>query len=748
MVVLLLACLLACLLLLSSPLRLLELHPTDTVVNNMSREAATAVVPQARATWRQFLSKVHAQLWRSSKLSYGVGLLLVAGAVVRLLTAIWRRLVRQRRLRRDHAVCHSSAVSAPAEGATGEGNAAPVFSGDRLLVPQTSSGVDEEAEDRRYVRAVEAERWQALRDAVRQCAMRAPAELWAGDPRGARQIFRSMVKGAVLDDFLVHNNRDSPSGEADKSTVIGPLDQEDVEVGTTAWSALLAAEAEELAALGRCPVQGMPSQSQPTGGSGGGGDNGDSSDGGDTVGGGGGFADSNDDHPLVDADMRHDEGDSSGPHARDSYEFPLPAQRVLELSLDLAHFPAQRARVVSGVAVACAAMCAEVRTFILRAADLDKNSVAHDSSIGNDEPAPSCSLPATAPSPTGGVMASSVAFPESFACLTEAQDELCDFEQSMEEVVAALGLVASRRLREPRQRVQLYSAELRRRLQKFRWTVLQQFGVILWSQKVQLGLMLCSSSLALVAGLAHAAKDQTRVRLLDTLSSLALAPVGTGPDASHSAIAGTKAPSATAALVSAGVRRLLQMEALALVLEVVREKADEFGRSHLKRFMQVRACGGSAVTFHIPEYRVCFLSHLLGCARRHNDPCTRRRNMLALSGQLFLVAGTCIFASVGAGLVVFRRPRSERVRSATLRRSFQACGRHARSNATSGRYLLRNSHAQCRDSSARRLVVHGSPKDTKENDKKSENARLTNKSSRTLTILNSFSYFLYLCNRS
>lgn len=85
--------------------------------------------------------------------------------------------------------------------------------------------------------------------------------------------------------------------------------------------------------------------------------------------------------------------------------------------------------------------------------------------------------------------------------------------------------------------------------------------------------MLCSSSLALVTGLAHSAKDQMRIGILNRLSTAAL-----------SASAGGSAVPSTAA--SPGIGQLVRMELLSLALDMVRQKADEYGSSRLKRFFQ------------------------------------------------------------------------------------------------------------------------------------------------------------------
>jgi hypothetical protein len=203
-------------------------------------------------------------------------------------------------------------------------------------------------------------------------------------------------------------------------------------------------------------------------------------------------------------------------------------------------------------------------------------------------------------------------FPESFACLSEAQEEVSEFEEAMEELSRALGLlfffsssspsfgsVQQRRqhqqlqlLRAARRRVAVHAGELRRRLREFRWTVLRQFGAVLWSRKAQLALMLCSSSLALAAGLGHAAKDQTRAGLLETLSSLVvtvaappLLPASASSSPSSSAAAAAAAAAVRGALdgararVLAGVKRLVAMEGMSVVLDVVREKADECVRA-------------------------------------------------------------------------------------------------------------------------------------------------------------------------
>ena len=91
--------------------------------------------------------------------------------------------------------------------------------------------------------------------------------------------------------------------------------------------------------------------------------------------------------------------------------------------------------------------------------------------------------------------------------------------------------------------------------------------------------MVCSSSLAFLTGLSHAAKDQVRVNLLDTISKLALSQQRTS--SGRTAVRVSKAST-----IVAGVKQLVMMELMSMVMDMVRAKADEFGRIRLKRFMK------------------------------------------------------------------------------------------------------------------------------------------------------------------
>ncbi len=388
--------------------------------------AQPSILPQLL----QWLRVLHRRLWQASRLSYAAVVLLAGSAVAHVVWRLRQRLLAPAPPPRPSVSSESESESAARAQARAEA----------LL---------DAAQDRAYVERVGTERWRALRDALRLC-VRDEAALAHHSQGGAALVYSSMRSLGVSQESLVGDDGHRQGADA----------------------RLLEKEGDNAEGEG----EENPNSCDDDGGGG----------------------------------------------------FPLPAQRLLELVMEAAPFGEYRAGVLVAAVVSCVALRVQLEQHMRQADavaarresplsgggarggndDVDDDgqtdsgdAYAHTEEGGGGgggggggvDPArlPGGGVDNTVDSTSGvdDISASStseaaVAFPESFACLSEAQDELTTFLEELEQLEAVLGIRAALWLRPARKFVDEAAAELRGRLGKFRWTVLRQFGGILWRQKV------------------------------------------------------------------------------------------------------------------------------------------------------------------------------------------------------------------------------------------------------------------------